>query len=230
VIDSCVFTNGVLGIMFETNTIYNITNNTFKNNKFINNSEYSIYCDEFKECENNTLENNEFINCTYYTVVFIGTGDSYFNHNDIKNNKFMNIYNLENSWNGCAIKVESTTIENMAITNNTINNCSDCGMYICEECIGTNNTISQNTISNCRDGISLETTGVHIYLNNLQNNRYAISPYSVSSNYPHSPIMTFAYNGKSYTGRLGNYYGEDLGDSNNGIYVKPQGGIGVVPR
>ncbi|MBA2863870.1 hypothetical protein HNP94_000870 [Methanococcus maripaludis] len=61
-------------------------------------------------------------------------------------------------------------------------------------------------------------------MNNFEGNLENVNFEAVFSNYFHSPVVKYEYNGKVYEGRLGNYYAEeDLETSIAGIFDKPYG-------
>ncbi|WP_459200901.1 right-handed parallel beta-helix repeat-containing protein [Methanococcus sp. CF] len=91
-----------------------------------------------------------------------------------------------------------------------------------------NSTITYNEFNNTFRGLDIIGKNNWIYLNNFENNLENMGPYSAFRNYFHSPVLTYEYNGKTYTGRLGNYYGKELGTSYAGIFDKPYGLIPMI--
>ncbi|MBB6496068.1 NosD domain-containing protein [Methanococcus maripaludis] len=92
------------------------------------------------------------------------------------------------------------------------------------------NTISQNNFIENGCGLYLGGVNNEVYLNRFENNSQNIDSRSLFGNYFHSPEVTYEYEGETYTGRLGNYYGEELGTSNAGIFEKPYGIEGMMMR
>ncbi|WP_181505216.1 right-handed parallel beta-helix repeat-containing protein [Methanococcus maripaludis] len=92
-----------------------------------------------------------------------------------------------------------------------------------------NYTLSKNNFVG-NEEYALEILGKNneIYMNNFENNSENVNFEAVLSNYFHSPELTYEYEGKTYTGRLGNYYGEELGISYAGIFDKPYGIEGMM--
>ncbi|WP_181486635.1 NosD domain-containing protein [Methanococcus maripaludis] len=86
-----------------------------------------------------------------------------------------------------------------------------------------NTTITYNEFFENLYGLKITGTNNWIYLNNFENNSEAhVYSDSLTGNYFHSPFVNYKYDGKVYTGRLGNYYdGEELGTSVAGIFEKP---------
>ncbi|MBP2144018.1 hypothetical protein J2127_001187 [Methanococcus voltae] len=230
-IENCVMENCSQGIMSykDIGTNYNFIykNNTFRNNTFRNVKEYSIYIEYYEVLENCTIENNKFENCTNYGIYMDGGN---YTKNFINNNTFKDIYNKDDSYSGIAIFMANEYSKDSEISNNHINNCSYVGITLSSE-YTSNTTVFLNNISNCKEyGLSTEISHVYVYLNSFENNGHHISPGTTMGCYMNSPtIMEYEYGGETYTGRLGNYYGEELGESENGIYVKPYG-VNVRPK
>ncbi|MBA2846696.1 hypothetical protein HNP88_000880 [Methanococcus maripaludis] len=92
------------------------------------------------------------------------------------------------------------------------------------------NTISQNNFIENDCGLYLGGINNRVYLNRFENNGQNINSISLFGNYFQSPEVTYEYEGETYKGRLGNYYGEELGTSNAGIFEKPYGIEGILLR
>jgi len=122
--------------------------------------------------------------------------------------------------------IEVEYLQNSIITGCNFNGISK-GIYSTSDCDFENSTITYNEFNTTFTGLDIWGKNNGIYLNNFENNFENMGYYSAFKNYFHSPVLTYEYNGKTYTGRLGNYYGEELGTSYAGIFDKPYGLIPV---
>ncbi|MBA2863926.1 NosD domain-containing protein [Methanococcus maripaludis] len=134
---------------------------------------------------------------------------------EITNFSVINCTFLNNDWMG----IGEMYVFGGEITNSTFKN-SYYGVMLpyTENIIITGNEFSGNEYGLYAGGVNN-----WIYLNKFENNSQNIDFRSLSGNYFHSPVVKYEYNGKVYEGRVGNYYGEELGTSNAGIYDKPYG-------
>ncbi|MBB6066555.1 right-handed parallel beta-helix repeat-containing protein [Methanococcus maripaludis] len=243
-IDSCKFTNSTsgeeipFGIGMASAQDFNadITNCTFESNSIGAVSQ---------GCENTKIDSCEFINNTIGEGPF-GIGILMQNFNaDITNCTF------EYNERGAILKGEYITTDSCEFINNTVGlipamfyngtvtGCTfennNYGITTSDEFVGEATEVQENTISQnnfIENGCGLYLGGVNnwVYLNRFENNSQNINFISLFGNYFQSPEVTYEYEGETYKGRLGNYYGEELGTSNTGIFDKPYGIEGMLLR
>ncbi|MBA2858230.1 hypothetical protein HNP93_000931 [Methanococcus maripaludis] len=243
-IESCKFINNTIegeipfgvGIISLQNFNADITNCEFESNSVGVVSEVD---------ENITIDSCEFINNTIEEGPF-GAGILMQNFNaDITNCTF------EYNKRGAILEGEYITADSCEFINNTIGlipaifyngtvtGCTfennDYGITTSDGFVGKTIEVQENTISQnnfIENGCGLYLGGVNnwVYLNRFENNSQNIDSRSLFGNYFQSPEVTYEYEGETYKGRLGNYYGEELGTSNAGIFDKPYGIEGMLLR
>ncbi|MBA2853289.1 parallel beta-helix repeat protein [Methanococcus maripaludis] len=197
--------------------LINSSNVTFDGNGFYlihNSSSDGLIILEDSLYENITIKNVGLINWSYAM--------SLYNTHDIivSNCTFLN--------NNYGITADS--LYNGTVTGCTFESCETVGIEFNDDV--ENMTVIYNEFVGNDWGIAIFGINNWVYLNNFENNSYGNVYYiSVFGNYFHSPIVNYKYNGKVYEGRLGNYYdGEELGTSNAGIFNKPYGIEGMIPK
>ncbi|MBA2850789.1 hypothetical protein HNP86_000920 [Methanococcus maripaludis] len=243
-IESCEFINNTIegeipfgaGILSFQDSNADITNCTF---------EFNNIGVVSQGCENTKIDSCEFINNTIEEGPFeAGILMQNFNA-DITNCTF------EYNKRGAILEGEYITADSCEFINNTIGlipamfyngtvtGCTfennDYGITTLDELFGETievqeNTISQNNFIENDCGLYLGGVNNWVYLNRFENNNQNIDLRSLFGNYFQSPEVTYEYEGETYKGRLGNYYGEELGTSNAGIFDKPYGIEGMLLR
>jgi hypothetical protein len=137
-----------------------------------------------------------------------------------------NFTGIDNGWGINIISMQNGTITGCKFNNLMI------GINTQGESAIGNCTITYNEFIENSWGLNLNGEYNWIYLNNFESNTWANFNYdSTFTNYFHSPVLTYKYDGVVYEGRLGNYYvGEELGTSVLGIFDKPYGIVPLIPR
>jgi parallel beta-helix repeat protein len=137
-----------------------------------------------------------------------------------------NFTGIDNGWGINIISMQNGTITGCKFNNLMI------GINTQGESSIGNCTITYNEFIENSWGLNLNGEYNWIYLNDFESNTWANFNYdSTFTNYFHSPVLTYKYDGVVYEGRLGNYYvGEELGTSVLGIFDKPYGIVPLIPR
>ncbi|HJH27618.1 MAG TPA: hypothetical protein C5S37_12850 [Methanophagales archaeon] len=155
---------------------------------------------------NNNITNNKASNNNY------GIGLCYSTNNILINN------NASNNWVGICLHSSSnnTLTNNAAISNDNIGISLYTSSY---------NTLTKNLASNNCRGIYLELASNNsVYINNFVNNTFnVVNPYESINIWNSTSMVTYTYNGSTFTNYLGNYWSDYTGsDTNND-------GIGGTP-
>jgi len=182
------------------------TNNSKITNNLISNLDNGIY---LYHSSNNNITNNKASNNSH------GIGLYYSSNNSLTNNV------ASNNWAGIDLFSSSynTVINNTVISNDNIGISLYTSSY---------NTLTKNLASNNCRGIYLELASNNtIYINNFMNNsinvNYSYGPTRPTNIWNSTSLVTYTYNGSTFTNYLGNYWSNYTGsDANND-------GIGNIP-
>jgi parallel beta-helix repeat protein len=160
-------------------------------------------------------------NCSEITVEninaslgFVGIELAYTNNSQITNNKLSNNYfgfylyfsnentlaynNASNNDDGIVLWYSNNNI----LTGNKASNNSD-GFQLY---YSSNSTLTRNNVSNNDFGISPFLSNSTIYLNNFINNIYNLYSYDSANTWNSTELITYQYNGSTFTNYLGNYW------------------------
>lgn len=182
------------------------TNNSKITNNIISNLDNGLY---LYHSSNNNITNNKASNNSH------GIGLYYSSNNSLTNNV------ASNNWAGIDLFSSSynTVINNTVISNDNIGISLYTSSY---------NTLTKNLASNNCRGIYLELASNNtIYNNNFMNNsinvNYSYGPTRPTNIWNTTSMVTYTYNGSTFTNYLGNYWSDYTGsDTNND-------GIGNIP-
>jgi len=209
IIESCNFTNNTFGIGVGYVTSGDISECNFESNMLGIESVIN---------ENVTIDSCNFINHTVGIVSLNVTGEI-ISSCDVVNNTFgiVPVNCTYGTISGCNFEFNEYGISTVDIFGE--------GPFgeISTYDIIQNYTILRNNFVNNTYALHLFGKNNEIYRNNFENNGENVNFEAVISNYFHSPVVTYEYNGETYTGRLGNYFGEELGTSYAGIFDRPYG-------
>ncbi|APH38540.1 right-handed parallel beta-helix repeat-containing protein [Methanohalophilus halophilus] len=197
--DSNILVNNIIQYNKANGISYSGSNNVMKMNTVRHNREYGIcpnrysYPNSFNELKHNTVQNN--------------SNGIYFNDNRgvLHNNTIE-----DNTLNGVILSGSDNEVSHNTIENNT-----DSGIKIYSS---FGSTLESNTIVTNSIGINLIKSASNIFYqntiaNNTQRNIQSMGP----PNYWTSPDnITYSYEGKEYTSKLGNYYGDYDGNDTDG--------------
>jgi len=149
--------------------------------------------------DNNSITGNNISNNWYGIHLW------YSSNNSITNN------NLSlNNWSGICLAYSSSN----SITNNNLSSNNWDGIYLHSS---SNNSITDNNISNNWNGIHLAySSNNKIYLNNFIDNTCQVYSYDSTNTWNSTEMITYIYNGSTYTNYLGNYWSDYTGSDANG--------------
>ncbi|MBP2201968.1 parallel beta-helix repeat protein [Methanococcus voltae] len=230
--DSAYFENCYCNKDFNQAFAFILVEDIVLKNVLIENSGAGVYT---AYCEDITLENCTVMNNSCGTYI-LRTSDMVFNKYDVKNSQVGLLL----------IITENVTIKNSKLCRNTLNAQLACmedakiennsfshgerGVY--NDIISgepdthfKNITIVNNRfVNNSMYALSAEGTSQDnwVYLNNFCKNKNIVDGNFLKGNYMNSPIITYTYGNKAYTGRLGNYYGKGCGKHTCGVYNTPK--------
>jgi len=203
-----------VGIFINSNNViidgmgYSITGDYGEDRSGINNINYSNWTGV--SLQNITIKNTALIN--WYDGICIC------NMSDLT---IVNCSFFENDY----------AIDSWDLFDGTVSNCTfesnNLGIYLSDS---ENMILTYNSFVGNDEGLNIYAVNNWIYLNKFEDNIENVNFEAVVSNYFHSPVVTYEYEGVAYEGRLGNYYGEELGTSNAGIFDRPYGIIGELRR